>query len=96
MWGLKRMIDSHQGWDWNNPAPMGGNRHVIEIRDLWRAYARCQSLYEQKCRKECPAPDPKSILTGFGILGLGIGCALAPQVCIPGLAIGGTVLAPTQ
>jgi len=96
MWVIKRMIDSHQGWDWYNPAPMGGGRHAVEIADLWRAYARCQALYEEKCRKKCPAPDLQSMFTGIGLLGLGIGCALAPEICIPGLVVGGGLAPATQ
>jgi RHS repeat-associated protein len=99
MWVLKRMIDSHQGWDWNNPSPMGGGRHAEEIDNLWRAYARCQVLYEEKCREKCPAPDLQSIGMGFGALGLGVACALNPLACGIGIGIGGAVgggLAPAQ
>jgi len=53
---LQRMISSHQGWDWNNPPPRGGGRHAIEIAELWRAYARCEAIFEQKC-KNCPPEE---------------------------------------
>lgn len=55
---LMRMINSHQGWDWNNPSPRGGGRHAGEIADLWRAYAKCQALQHQKC-ENCP-PEKQS------------------------------------
>jgi hypothetical protein len=48
------MISSHTGWDRNNPPPRGGNRHEQEISDLWRAYANCQALYDNKCKTDCP------------------------------------------
>jgi RHS repeat-associated protein len=57
MWVLNRMITSHQLWDWLNPAPRGGGRHSKEIADLWRAYARCQSLHKLKC-ENCPPTAP--------------------------------------
>jgi hypothetical protein len=50
---LKRMIDSHQGWDWHNPKPNGGNRHAEEIADLWGAYARCQEMARKKNCDDC-------------------------------------------
>jgi hypothetical protein len=50
---LQRMINSHQGWDWNNPAPRGGNRHSIEIGDLWRAFANCQNIFKNKGCGNC-------------------------------------------
>jgi uncharacterized protein RhaS with RHS repeats len=58
MFILRRMINSHQGWDWNNPPPRGGNRHAQEIADLWRAYARCFSIYFAKCTGNCPFSGP--------------------------------------
>lgn len=61
MFLLMRMITSHQGWDWHVPKPRGGNRHVIEIGELWSAYANCQQIYALKCKKNnpnCPAPIP--------------------------------------
>jgi RHS repeat-associated protein len=51
---LKRMIDSHEGWDRNNPAPRGGGRHAEEIANLWNAYARCQAIHVKKC---CDSDD---------------------------------------
>ena len=48
---ILRMIESHTGWDRNNPRPRGGNRHSPEIDDLWRAYANCQSIYINKCQQ---------------------------------------------
>ena len=56
---LKRMIDSHEGWDRHNPAPNGGGRHAIEIADLWKAYARCQALW---AKKDCDNCKPESFL----------------------------------
>jgi RHS repeat-associated protein len=99
MWAIKRMIDSHQGWDWHNPSPMGGGRHAEEIDNFWKAYARCQSLYEAKCREACQAPNPESIAAGIGVLGLGVACALNPPLCGLGIGIGGIIgggLAPAQ
>lgn len=49
MFVLQRMISSHQGWDWHMPSPRGGGRHSMEIAELWRAYARCQSLFSKNC-----------------------------------------------
>jgi RHS repeat-associated protein len=55
MWALMRMIKSHQGWDRVMPKPRGGGRHALEIAELWRAWAKCQALYESKCNnKPCP------------------------------------------
>jgi RHS repeat-associated protein len=54
MYLLEKMINSHQGWDWNNPPPRGGNRHAVEIAELWNAYARCQDFYK---RKNCDGGD---------------------------------------
>jgi RHS repeat-associated protein len=56
MWVLERLIRSHQGWDWNNPPPQGGGRHATEIVQLWRAYARCQTIWERKC-VDCPPEE---------------------------------------
>jgi RHS repeat-associated protein len=56
LWVFNKMIKSHQGWDWRNPSPRGGGRHAEEISNLWRGYAKCQALYEKKCK--CP-PPPK-------------------------------------
>ena len=56
---LKRMIDSHEGWDRHMPSPRGGGRHAAEIADLWRAYARCQSLWKTK---DCDNCKPESFL----------------------------------
>src|SRR6185437_11195140 len=60
MWVLMRMINSHQMWDWLNPPPRGGRRHAKEIADLWRAYARCQSLHKQKC-ENCPPKQESGV-----------------------------------
>jgi RHS repeat-associated protein len=50
---LMRMINSHEGWDRNNPSPRGGGRHAEEIAGFWRAYANCQSIYQEKnCDKD--------------------------------------------
>ncbi len=60
---IQRMINSHQGWDRRNPSPRGGGRHANEIADLWRAYARCQSIYDRKncsCPEEDQQPGPSS------------------------------------
>ncbi|MDB0568783.1 RHS repeat-associated core domain-containing protein [Ralstonia solanacearum] len=57
---IKRMIDSHQGWDWNNPRPRGGNRHATEIAELWLAYGRCQAIRNRKCKDDCSSPDDES------------------------------------
>lgn len=58
---LMRMINSHQGWDWHNPAPSGGGRHAGEIADLWRAYARCQDIY---ATKKCKDDDGNGMTCG--------------------------------
>jgi len=59
MFILMRMITSHEGWDRYAPAGRGGNRHVVEIADLWGAYARCQAIYFAKCiNRKCPVPVP--------------------------------------
>jgi RHS repeat-associated protein len=54
MWLLKRMIDSHTGWDRVMSRPRGGNRHAQEIAELWSAYARCQAIYQAKCVSQPP------------------------------------------
>jgi uncharacterized protein RhaS with RHS repeats len=56
---ISRMIDSHEGWDRKNPAPRGGGRHAEEIANLWNAYARCQAIWEKKC-KNCDPDDGNS------------------------------------
>lgn len=57
---ILRMIQSHTGWDQNVPRPRGGNRHAHpEIDDLWRAYARCQSIYINKCQ-QCGGNSPQN------------------------------------
>jgi RHS repeat-associated protein len=61
-WVLMRMITSHQGWDWRNPLPRGGNRHAREIRDLWVQYAECAAIAAKKCAEKCKKikiPVPK-------------------------------------
>ena len=60
MWILTMMIHSHQGWDWRVPKPRGGSRHKGEIADLWNAYAKCQYLFEKKCKNECDKSRNKS------------------------------------
>jgi RHS repeat-associated protein len=52
MFLLMKAINSHTGWDLNNPGQ--GGRHNQEIADFWRAYANCQALYDAKCLS-CPA-----------------------------------------
>lgn len=95
---LLRMIASHTGWDHKLPKPRGGNRHADEIADLWRAYGNCQQIHNFKCKSQCPAP-PSDGLSELGMgaaLGVGIGCALAPEICLPGLLIGGAAVGATQ
>lgn len=55
---FKRMIDSHTGWDQNNCKPNGGNRHILEINDLWKGYAKCQSEFESRCGRGSPVWVP--------------------------------------
>jgi hypothetical protein len=95
---LLRMIASHTGWDHKLPKPRGGNRHADEIADLWRAYGNCQQIHNFKCKSQCPPPpfDGLSELGMGAALGLGIGCALAPEICLPGLLIGGAAAGATQ
>jgi len=49
---LRRMIKSHEGWDRRAPPGRGGNRHAVEIAELWRAFAKCEAIYEKNC-KDC-------------------------------------------
>lgn len=67
---LRRMINSHQGWDWNMSSPRGGNKHAKEIADLWRAFANCEEIYKQKdceCKdKNCPEQLVAKILVVGG------------------------------
>jgi len=54
MWVLKRMIDSHEGWDRKMPKPRGGDRHKTEIVQLWLQYAECEWIYKEKlCHLKC-------------------------------------------
>jgi RHS repeat-associated protein len=95
---LLRMISSHTGWDHKLPRPRGGNRHAQEIADLWRAYGNCQEMHNRKCKTDCPPPnaDPvTAIVTGALVIG-GVACALFPEVCLPGLAVGGALAGATQ
>lgn len=95
---LLRMISSHTGWDHRLPKPRGGNRHADEIRDLWRAYGNCQAIHNRKCKENCPPPNSDP-MTDIGVTALmlgGLACILFPEVCIPGLAVGGTVAGATQ
>ena len=104
MFVLERMINSHQGWDRHMPPPRGGGRHAGEISDLWRAFAKCQALFERKCKncKDCqnnkneqPAPMVESSESNTGALvaiGLGalfvVGVIFAPQITIPAALVG--------
>ena len=59
---LTIMITTHQAWDWGMPKPRGGNRHAEEIANFWRAFAKCQALYEKKCtNKECDKNKTSSV-----------------------------------
>lgn len=73
------------------PRPRGGNRHAGEISDLWRAYGRCQEIHNRKCKSNCPAPQSNPVTNvGIGALMLGAAACIAfPEICIPGLALGG-------
>ncbi|TFY97100.1 Ig-like domain repeat protein [Ramlibacter humi] len=53
---LQKMITSHERWDRVNPRPRGGNRHAEEIADLWRAWGKCQALWQKKDCDNCPPP----------------------------------------
>jgi RHS repeat-associated protein len=91
MFVLMRMIDSHEGWDRHVGPPGGGGRHSIEIGQLWEAYARCQSLYESKCKdKECNLSDGDKL--GLGALGLGAICLINPLACGIGIGVGGILV----
>jgi len=71
MFLFQKTIKSHTGWDRNVAKPNGGNRHVDEIADFWRGYAKCQSIYLRKCKNNNnnnnsggggnPAPTPTPI-----------------------------------
>jgi RHS repeat-associated protein len=54
MWVIQRMINSHTGWDRHVPPPRGGNRHAVEIGEVWAAWANCQAIYERNCNKPAP------------------------------------------
>lgn len=60
VWIIRRMIKSHEGWDRKMPKPRGGDRHKKEIADLWFAYAKCEVIYESKCRNQPPVDCPKT------------------------------------
>ncbi|WP_242395422.1 RHS repeat domain-containing protein [Anaeromyxobacter oryzisoli] len=72
---FKRMIDSHTGWDQNNCKPNGGNRHILEIDDLWKGYAKCQAEYESRCGGgspvwlPVPSPFPRQDPTPYPVPG---------------------------
>jgi hypothetical protein len=76
------------------PRPRGGNRHVKEIADWWRAYGNCQSIHNAKCKANCPQPPQVNPFTDIGTAALMIGvmaCIAFPEVCIRGAAVGGAV-----
>jgi len=66
MFILMRMITSHEGWDRYAPAGRGGNRHVIEIADLWGAYAGAGNGLTTKSLGLAPIPPSVSTVTGPG------------------------------
>jgi len=95
MWILQRMINSHQGWDNHMPPPRGGGRHNTDIADLWRGWARCQSIYYSKgCGGIAvmnPSPNPskeaeKKVACFTGIAAYLIwnlkGCVFGPAGCV--------------
>jgi len=93
---LMRMINSHQGWDWHNPPPRGGGRHSQEIAELWKAYAKCQSLYiSKKCDQEQQEQDCKDCAKRVVpvVIGTGVAAYIVWKVvktCACGL-VGGPV-----
>jgi RHS repeat-associated protein len=70
IWVLRRMIDSHAGWDRTMPRPRGGNRHSQEIEQLWKQYARCQELEPEAC-KENKCDACKKVAAGVAAVGTG-------------------------
>jgi RHS repeat-associated protein len=94
---INRMIQSHQGWDRHVPPPRGGGRHALEIAELWRAYARCQAIYEGKCcdqktefspsRVPVPSPVPRGIRNGPSL-------PYTPGTGIGGRGTGGAGITP--
>jgi len=70
MWVLRRMIDSHTGWDRTMPRPRGGNRHSQEIEQLWKQYARCQELEPEACKEE-KCDVCKKVAVGVAAVGTG-------------------------
>jgi RHS repeat-associated protein len=75
MFVLLRMIRSHTGWDRSMPRPRGGNKHAIEIAELWQAFARCQAYYIEKCTEkpkcddECKKNARRAAKTGAAAVG---------------------------
>ncbi|MEQ1581468.1 MAG: RHS repeat-associated core domain-containing protein [Steroidobacteraceae bacterium] len=95
---LQRMIASHTGWDQKMPRPRGGNRHADEIADLWRAFGKCQQLHNTKCKSNCPRTNSENVAkigTTALLLG-GAACIAFPELCIPGLIMGGAMVGATQ
>jgi hypothetical protein len=92
MFVLMRMIESHEGWDRHVPSPGGGGRHHIEIGQLWEAYARCQYLYEKKCKEKDCKPLSEADMLGLGALGLVGICLINPVACGIGAGLGGILL----
>jgi RHS repeat-associated protein len=86
MWILERMINSHQLWDWIMGSPRGGGRHAKEIATLWNAYARCQSIHNEKC-KDCPprAPGTPVPLPEWPPVGVPVRPTVAPPELVPAL-----------
>jgi RHS repeat-associated protein len=82
MWILKRMIDSHTGWDLAMPSPRGGGRHATEIAQLWKQYADCQALLgtckDLPCIQAPPPPTPAVTFTIGGIIITGLMILFSP------------------
>jgi len=77
---LQQMIDSHTYWDRVVPRPNGGNRHAGEIADLWRAWAKCQGLYDRKCNSggDCKPCKYVPVAIAVGVIVLMCQPELAP------------------
>ncbi|EFL4495571.1 hypothetical protein ABU05_002452 [Escherichia fergusonii] len=83
---MQKKINSHQGWDWHMPAPRGGGRHATETAELWRSYAKCQSLYDKKCKKKslsCKRNCSKRLNAKGSLLDL-LSMATAREGCLRG------------
>jgi len=86
-----RMGSQNAGTSWRQS-------HADEISDLWRAYGKCQEIHNRKCKSNCPPPkgDPLTEV-GIGALMLGgAGCIAFPEICIPGLVLGGAAAGVSQ